>query len=90
MHAGLTFPAFRCIFLSLYKMTENELLSLVSVWLKHPLTKNDILSNQINLSHLKRIDKYLTKSTLLFRTEIPGCIPRCQYFFQKSKVLING
>jgi Zn-dependent peptidase ImmA (M78 family) len=47
--------------LALYKITVEELLLAVSEGLKKPLTKNDILSNEINISHLKRIDKVFNK-----------------------------
>jgi hypothetical protein len=47
--------------LTLYKMTVEELLTLISEGLKNPLTKDDIFDNEINLSHLKRIDKVFNK-----------------------------
>ena len=43
--------------LTLYKMTVEDLLLSVSEGLKKPLTQDDILSNEINVTHLKRIDK---------------------------------
>ena len=42
-------------------MTVSELLSLISEGLKNPITKDDIFSPEINLSHLKRIDKIFKK-----------------------------
>jgi hypothetical protein len=47
--------------LTLYKMTVEDLLLSVSEGLKKPLTKDDIFSNEINVSHLKRIDKVFNK-----------------------------
>ncbi|HRP03049.1 MAG TPA: hypothetical protein PLE30_10430 [Candidatus Kapabacteria bacterium] len=38
-------------------MTVEDLLLSVSEGLKKPLTQDDILSNEINVTHLKRIDK---------------------------------
>ncbi|MCO5238162.1 MAG: hypothetical protein M9933_18040 [Chitinophagaceae bacterium] len=42
-------------------LKNKKLLLSVSEGLKKPLTKDDILSNEINVSHLKRIDKVFNK-----------------------------
>jgi hypothetical protein len=42
-------------------MTLEDLLLSVSEGLNKPLTKDDILSNEIKVSHLKRIDKVFNK-----------------------------
>ena len=47
--------------LTLYKMTVEDLLLFASEGLNKPLTKDDILSNEIKVSHLKRIDKVFNK-----------------------------
>ncbi|MBW6481318.1 MAG: ImmA/IrrE family metallo-endopeptidase [Bacteroidales bacterium] len=47
--------------LALYKMTVDELLLLISEGLTKPLTKVDIFANEININHLKRIDKVFNK-----------------------------
>lgn len=47
--------------LSLFKMTVDELLMLISKGLKNPIKKEEILSNEIKLNYLKRIDKVFNK-----------------------------
>lgn len=42
-------------------MTLDELLDKISEGLKKPITKTEILSNQIRISHLKKIDKVFNK-----------------------------
>ncbi len=49
-------------------MTVDELLLSISEGLKKPLTKNEILSNEINVSHLKRIDKIFKDKGLIQKT----------------------
>ncbi len=72
--------------LSLFKMTEEELLSLVSEGLKNPLTKNDILGNQINISHLKRIDKIFNKGLHYYLDpKSPDVSRDASIFFRKTK-----
>lgn len=47
--------------LSLFKMTEGELLSAINVDIKTPITWKDIDSCEIELNHLKRIDRVFNK-----------------------------
>lgn len=47
--------------MSLYGMTEHELLSVISHGHKRPFQKEDVFSEQIELNTLKRIDKVFTK-----------------------------
>ncbi len=47
--------------LSLFKMTADELLSSINANLKVPITWADIYSDEIELNHLKRIDKVFKK-----------------------------
>ena len=47
--------------LKLYRITLDELLMQISEGLKKPITKSDILSSDIKLSHLKKIDKVFNK-----------------------------
>lgn len=47
--------------LKLYKMTVDELLSVISEGLQKPITKDEILSTEIHVNHLKRIDKFFKK-----------------------------
>ena len=52
--------------LSLYKMTEGELLSAINVDLKTPITWEDIDADKIEINHLKRIDKVFNKGLLYY------------------------
>ena len=52
--------------LSLFKMTVDELLSLINKGLKIPITWDDIDRNEIELNHLKRIDKVFKKGLLYY------------------------
>lgn len=47
--------------LKLYKVSEKELLDIISKGLKKPLTEEEIFSKEIKLNHLKRIDKFFNK-----------------------------
>jgi Zn-dependent peptidase ImmA (M78 family) len=67
-------------------MTEDELLSLISEGLKIPLTKNDILGNQINISHLKRIDKVFNRGLHYYLDpKSPEVSKDASIFFRKTK-----
>ena len=52
--------------LSLYKMTVNELLSSINNDLKTPITWADIDQDEIEINHLKRIDKVFNKGLLYY------------------------
>ncbi len=72
--------------LTLYKMTIEDLLLTVSEGLKKPLTKDDILSNEINVSHLKRIDKVFNKGLHYYLDpKSPEVSKDASIFFRKSK-----
>ena len=47
--------------LKLYNLSFEELLSNINEGLKKPITKEEVFSNEIKLSHLKRIDKFFNK-----------------------------
>ncbi|MBI5731614.1 MAG: ImmA/IrrE family metallo-endopeptidase [Ignavibacteriales bacterium] len=47
--------------LRLYNVSFEELLSNINEGLKKPITKEEVFSNEIKLSHLKRIDKFFNK-----------------------------
>jgi len=47
--------------LNLYKISADELLVMINSDLKNKIQKDDILSNTINLRHLKKIDKVFNK-----------------------------
>lgn len=72
--------------LTLYKMTVEELLLSVSEGLKKPLTKVDILSNEININHLKRIDKIFDKGLNYYLDPNPPESSKdASIFFRKNK-----
>jgi Zn-dependent peptidase ImmA (M78 family) len=47
--------------LKLYRISMDELINMISVGLKKPILKDDILSTYINLNYLKRIDRIFNK-----------------------------
>ena len=72
--------------LTLYKMTADDLLLTISEGLKNPLTKSDILSNEINVSHLKRIDKVFNKGLHYYLDpKSPEISQDASIFFRKNK-----
>ena len=52
--------------LSLYTMTESELLSAINIDLKTPITWKDLDADEIEINHLKRIDKVFNKGLLYY------------------------
>jgi len=76
--------------LKLYNMTVDELLMSISEGLKRPLTKEDILSNEINVSHLKRIDNVFKKGLHYYLDpKSPEESKEASIFFRKSKFGID-
>ena len=76
--------------LALYKMTADDLLLIISEGLKNPLTKNDILLNQINVNHLKRIDKVFSKGLHYYLDpKSPEVSQDTSIFFRKNKFGTN-
>ncbi len=72
--------------LTLYRMTAHDLLLTISEGLKNPLTKNDILSSEINVSHLKRIDKVFNKGLHYYLDpKSPEVSQDASIFFRKIK-----
>lgn len=71
--------------LSLFKMTETELLSSINKDLKTPITWEDINSEEIELNHLKRIDKVFKKGMLYyFDPDVPVKDMKVSVFFRKE------
>lgn len=67
-------------------MTAEDLLLTISEGLKNPLTKNDILSDEINVSHLKRIDKVFNKGLHYYLDpKSPEVSQDASIFFRKNK-----
>lgn len=67
-------------------MTVEDLLLTVSEGLKKPLTKEDILSNEINTNHLKRIDQVFNKGLHYYLDpQSPEVSKAASIFFRKNK-----
>ncbi len=67
-------------------MTAEDLLLVVSKGLKQPLTKDDILSDEIKISHLKRIDKVFNKGLHYYLDPSePEVSKDASIFFRKNK-----
>jgi Zn-dependent peptidase ImmA (M78 family) len=72
--------------LSLYKMTIDELLSIISRGLKNPITKQDVLTSEINVSYLKKIDKVFNKGLHFYLDpKSPEVSQDASIFFRKSQ-----
>ncbi len=72
--------------LTLYKMTVDELLILISEGLKHPLAKDDIFATEISVSYLKRIDKIFKKGLHYYLDpKSPEVSQDASIFFRKTK-----
>lgn len=71
--------------LSLYKMTEAELLSSINHDLKTPITWADIDQDKIEINHLKRIDKVFNKGLLYYSDpSTPSKDKGISVFFRKE------
>jgi len=72
--------------LKLYNMSVEELLAVLNKGLKKPLTKDDILSDEINVSHLKQIDKIFNKGLNFYLDpESPVVSKDASIFFRKNQ-----
>lgn len=72
--------------LQLYRITESELIERASEGLKIPLCRKDIYAHQINLNHLKRIDKVFNKGIAFYLDPKPLKENReASIFFRKTK-----
>lgn len=72
--------------LTLYKMSVDDLLLAISEGLKKPLSKEDILSAEISVSHLKRIDKVFNKGLHFYLDpKSPSVSKDASIFFRKTK-----
>ena len=71
--------------LTLYKMSVEDLLAMINEGLKKPINKEDILSKEINLSHLKRIDKIFNKGLHFYLDpKSPNVSKDASIFFRKE------
>ena len=72
--------------LSLFSMTIDELLMLISDGLQNPITKEEILTENIKVSHLKRIDKVFNKGLHFYLDpKSPEVSKDASIFFRKTK-----
>lgn len=72
--------------LNLYKISVDELIMLISEGLKTPLTKEDVLSTEINVNILKRIDKVFNKGLHFYLDpKSPEVSRDASIFFRKIK-----
>ena len=68
-------------------MTVDELLVLISDGLKNPLTKDDVLATEVNVSYLKRIDKVFNKGLHYYLDpKSPDFSQEASIFFRKTKL----
>ncbi len=71
--------------LALYKMTVDELLVLIGEGLRKPLTREDILDKEIEINHLKRIDKVFKKGLHYYLDpKSPEVKKEASIFFRKQ------
>ena len=67
-------------------MTIDELLMLISEGLKNPISKEEILTENIKVSYLKRIDKVFNKGLHFYLDpKSPEVSKDASIFFRKSK-----
>jgi len=72
--------------LALYKMSVEDLLAIISEGLKKPILKENILSREIDLGHLKRIDKVFNKGLHFYLDpKSPEISNDASIFFRKQK-----
>lgn len=71
--------------LDLYKLSIDELLVIISKGLKNPIAKEDVFSNEINLSYLKKIDKIFNKGLHFYLDpKAPEHSKEASIFFRKQ------
>ena len=72
--------------LNLYKIEVDAFLDMISTGLKNKLTKEDILSKEVKISHLKRIDKVFNKGLHYYLDpKAPETSKESSIFFRKEK-----
>jgi len=72
--------------LALYRITANELLSMISEGLKKPIRKEEVFTEEINLSILKKIDKIFNKGLHYYLDpRSPEISKDASIFFRKTK-----
>lgn len=72
--------------LTTFKLSDDELLSLISAGLVKPITKQQIFNTNIELSYLKRIDKIFNKGIHFYLDpKSPDISKDASIFFRKTK-----
>lgn len=76
--------------LSLYKMTVKDLLLIISDGLSKPITEEEIIADEVKLSHLKRIDKIFNKGLHFYMDpKAPEQNREASIFFRKSNFNVD-
>lgn len=71
--------------MKMYKISSKELVSEISEGLKKPITIEDVMDSQIELSHLKRIDKFFNKGLHYYLDpKAPESSKEASIFFRKD------
>lgn len=71
--------------MKMYRISSKELIYEISKGLKYPLTEEEILSKQIKISHLKRIDKFFNKGLHYYLDpKAPETSKEASIFFRKE------
>ena len=74
--------------LSLYKMTTGELLLQINMGLKKQIQANDLFGEEIEINHLKRIDKVFNKGLHYYLDEnVPVRSDEASIFFRKQRFI---
>lgn len=74
--------------LSLYKMTTGELLLQINMGLKKQIQANDLFGEEIEINHLKRIDKIFNKGLHYYLDEnVPVRSEDASIFFRKQRFI---
>ncbi len=72
--------------LKLFNISVDELLQNISEGLKKPITEEEIFAKEINLSHLKRIDKFFNKGLHYYLDpKTPETSKEASIFFRKQR-----
>ncbi len=72
--------------LDMYRLSVQELLLLISAGLKKPITEQEVFSNEIKVSYLKRIDKIFDKGLHYYLDpKAPETSKDASIFFRKQK-----
>jgi Zn-dependent peptidase ImmA (M78 family) len=72
--------------MQMYRLSEQDLLDIISIGLKNPVSREEIFANEIKLNHLKRIDKIFDKGLHYYLDpKAPETSKEASIFFRKQK-----